>query len=173
MILLVLTFFWFVIPIIPLYGWLVGVHKKEKWETIPLHRLSWPPDVQSHTYKRAAGQHLVWLLFGNESEGVVPWFRGKQWSFWRWQLRNKCHNLLWHWLGYAWYEEGNPYGPHYKGHLVSRYPLKKNWIIFSLVKPRRRPWFYWRPWLFLRGNLIWWHLYFWYGWKAYSRSSSL
>jgi len=151
-------------PIIALIGWILGVHKREKWETIPLQKAGWP--VASWTYKRAAGQHWVWKWFGNEAEGCEPWFKGRQWGFWEWNKRNRNHNRNWHTTGYAWYIEGDPYGTLYTEHLESRYPVKKAWVILSLVKPRKRPVIYWRPWIWLRGNLVWWHVYFWWGWKA-------
>ncbi len=155
-------------PILFLIGMALGVHKREKWEVIEVQK-GWPdppPGKGSWTYKRCAGQGLVWIFYGNENDGVEPYFHGEWWGFWRWWWRNMCHTLKWYVLGMAWWEEGNPYGSHHTDHLRYRFIIG-DWETdrgFKLIftKPRKRTWLSWRPFIQVQFPF---GMAFWSGWK--------
>jgi len=137
--------------------------KQENWETLEIQKPGWP--IKSWTFKRCAGQNVVWALFGNDREGCTPWFDGRQWGFWEWWFRNMFCNFKWYVIGYAWWEEGNPHAAWNTDHLEYKF-IKGDWesegFKFILVKPRKRGRFYWRP--YVEIPLLF-GLKFWIGWK--------
>ena len=143
-------------------GLILQVHKREKWFTIDIKK-GHPKD--SWTYKRCSGQNWVWAAYGNDRDGVTPWFRGEQWLFWRWFLRNPCNNRGYHQWGYVYWEEGNPLASKRTDHLERKYILGKDYetdrLIFSIVRPLHRNWLWWKPYF-----LFWiWFIKFWIGWN--------
>ncbi len=149
-----------------LIGLILGVHKRDKWFTIPIRKPGWP--VESWTYKRCSGQQWIWRIYGNDREGCEPWFKGRQWGFWEWFLRNPANNAGYHWFGYVWWEEGNPLASVRRDHLERKYIRNTKHFMLSLVRPLHRNWIWWRPfiWIRLLRDPAWkWNMIAWWGWK--------
>lgn len=135
---------------------------RRKWETIPVKKIGWPEGIESWTYKRCCGQEWVWTNFGNDTDGVTPYFEGRQWEFWEWWLRNRRSNWGKYKIGYMWWEEGNPYAGWKTDHLDYRRIINRKRFFFSIIKPKNRSWIYWRP--FFGINPIG-KLCAWWGWQ--------
>ena len=139
---------------------------RANWKTVSIQKQGWP--TESWTYKRTEDQAWVWALFGNEEDGVTPYFRGEQWPYWKWWLRNRFHNWKWHVIGYANWEEGNPYASWDTSHLEYKIIVGEDppndsalgWQL-RLVKPKFRSYLAWRPFLCFNGK--WFRA--WWGWK--------
>ena len=134
-----------------------------RWHTLEV-RKDWPDDYASWTYKRGVGQDWAWALFGNDNDGVTPYFKDEPWEYWRWWLRNRFHNWKWYVIGYAWWEEGNPYSSLYTDHLEYKYVLgdwESRGLRLIWVKPKIRSWAYWRPYIGIHTDF----LSAWIGWK--------
>lgn len=139
---------------------------RDKWQTVSVQKHNWP--VESWTYKRCCGQEWAWALFGNDNDGVTPWFRDEQWGYWKWWLRNRTHNWNWYVVGYAYWEEGNPYSSWNTDHLeykkiIGNDPADDDTWGFKLrlLKPKHRSWLAWRPFVALNTK----YFRIWWGWK--------
>jgi hypothetical protein len=79
--------------------------RKRDWYTYTFHRKRWPEDIYSWTYTRR--EHpFMWMFFGNDRDGCTPWVHGKQWSWFRWWLRNRTANFNHCIIGLAEWKEG-------------------------------------------------------------------
>lgn len=123
------------------------ISNPDKWLTVEVDK-HWPDNYKSWTYKRCCGQNLIWALFGNDTDGVTPYFKGEPWPFWKWWLRNRWSNFGKFVIGYARWEEGNPYAIWDTSHLEYCHVIG-DWeslgFVHIGVKPKNRPWWYWRP----------------------------
>ncbi len=131
--------------------WKHDPSKRENWITIDV--VNHPQEVGVNwTYKRNVGQNFYWMFFGNDHGGCVPYFDDEQRTFWWWWRRNSCINYEWHVVGYANWVEGEPNSvwdvSHLEVHrLLPELPDHKTGFDFFLVKPKIKPWYYWRPYI--------------------------
>ena len=130
---------------------------RNKWETVSVKKVGWPERYESWTYKRCCGQELVWTLFGNDTDGVTP----PGWDYWDWWLRNRWSNWGKYKIGFMMWREGDPYAGWETNHLDYRPIVDHDGFFFSIIKPKKRSGFFWRPFI---GACIG-KLCAWWGWQ--------